>query len=263
MTWRYAAASVVGTSHLAVNAGCQDAYRCAVLPSADNTPILAVVVSDGAGSAEQGATGSAIVTTSLVEQMTAWAASGGTIKGLQHATVAEWLDGVRETIAAEAGTANLPMRAYAATLLMALADGRHAAFAQIGDGAIVTADAGGDWGCEFWPQRGTFANQTFFVTDDEAHTNLRFAHSLQPVMELAVFSDGLERVLLNMTEHRAHAPAFDKMLNPLRSTAGDSHIASLSDALQRYLETPAITSRTDDDVTLVIATQLLPPLARS
>lgn len=261
MTWRYAAASAIGTSHLAVNAGCQDAYRCAVLPSTDDTPILAVVVSDGAGSAAQGATGSAIVTASLMEQITAWAAGGGTIKGLQHATVTEWLDGIRETIAAEAGTANLPMRAYAATLLMALSDNRHAAFAQIGDGAIVTADASGDWGCEFWPQRGTFANQTFFVTDDEAHTNLRFAHSLQPVIELAVFSDGLERVLLNMAEHKAHAPAFDKMLHPLRSATGTSHIEPLSAALHRYLTTPAITSRTDDDVTLVIATRSQPPTA--
>lgn len=258
MTWRYAAASAVGTSHLATNAGCQDAFRCAVLPGTDETPVLAVVVSDGAGSAQQGATGSAIVTTSLIEQITAWAAGGGTIKGLQHATVAEWLNGVRETIAAEAGTANLPMRAYAATLLLAVADSRHAAFAQLGDGAIVTADAGRDWGCEFWPQRGTFANQTFFVTDDEAHTNLRFAHSLQPVMELAVFSDGLERVLLNMAEHKAHAPAFEKMLHPLRSAAGTDHIEPLSAALHRYLATPAITSRTDDDVTLVIATQLQP-----
>jgi hypothetical protein len=215
--------------------------------------VLVVVVSDGAGSAEQGAVGSALATSSLMEQITAWWASGGTVKALRKATVSEWIDGIRETIAVEAGTATLPMRAYAATMLLAITDDRHAAFAQIGDGAIVTADASGDWGCEFWPQRGTFANQTFFITDDAAHDNLRFAHGLEPVMELAVFSDGLERVLLNIAEHRAHAPAFDKMLSPLRAAEGHGHMAPLSDALARYLATPAVTSRTDDDVTLVIA----------
>lgn len=255
MSWRYAAASVAGSSHVAVGAGCQDAHRCAIVAGPDGTSVLVVVVSDGAGSAEQGATGSALVTASLIDQIVAWFAGGGTVKTLQQTTVAEWVDGVRETIAAEAGSANLPMRAYAATLLLALTDDRNAAFAQIGDGAIVTADASGDWGCEFWPQRGMFANQTYFVTDDGAHANLRFAHGLQPVTEFAVFSDGLERVLLNMAEHRAHAPAFDKMLQPLRAADGTGHIAALSDALTRYLGTPAITSRTDDDVTLVIATR--------
>ena len=102
-------------------------------------------------------------------------------------------------------------------------------------------------------QANRFANQTFFITDDVAHASLRFAHSLKPVMEIAVFSDGLERVLLNIAEHRAHTPAFDKMLSPLRGVEGCGHIAPLSDALARYLATPAVTSRADDDVTLVIA----------
>lgn len=255
MNWRYAAASVAGSSHVAVGAGCQDAHRCAIIVGPDDTSVLVAIVSDGAGSAEQGATGSALVTASLMYQIGAWLAGGGTVKTLQQTTVAEWVDGVRETIAAEAGSANLPMRAYAATLLLVLTDDHNAAFAQIGDGAIVTADASGDWGCGFWPQRGMFANQTYFVTDDGAQTNMQFAQRLQPVMDFAVFSDGLERVLLNMAEHRPHAPAFDKMLQPLRAADGTGHITPLSDALMRYLGTPAIASRTDDDVTLVIATR--------
>ncbi len=255
MNWRYAAATVAGSSHLAVGAGCQDAYLCDIFAGPDDTSVLVAIISDGAGSAEQGATGSALVTASLTDQIAAWLAAGGTVKTLEQSTVFEWVDGVRESIATEAGSANLPMRAYAATLLLVLIDDHNAACAQIGDGAIVTTDASGDWGCEFWPQRGTFANQTYFVTDDGAHTNLQFAHRLQPVVEFAVFSDGLERVLLNMAERRPHAPAFDKMLQPLRAADGIGHIAPLSDALTRYLGTPAIASRTDDDVTLVIATR--------
>jgi hypothetical protein len=193
-----------------------------------------------------------------MDQITVWLGGGGTVGSLEQTKAFEWLDGIREVIAIEAAADSLPMRAYAATLLVALVDDHHAVFAQIGDGAIVTANPSGDWACEFWPQRGIYANETFFVTDVGAHANLQFTHGAEPVMELALFSDGLERVLLNIAEQRAHAPAFDKMLKPLRTTDGQGHIASLSEALARYLVDPAIISRTDDDVTLVIAARLIP-----
>lgn len=48
-TWRYLAASVVGSSHLAQNLPCQDAHATAILD--DGT--LIVAVADGAGSAKR------------------------------------------------------------------------------------------------------------------------------------------------------------------------------------------------------------------
>jgi hypothetical protein len=256
VTWRFAATSVAGTSHVAVGTGCQDAHKCEVFLDGADGETLIVVVSDGAGSAKFGATGSEITTGRLLELAASWLREGNKVRSLDAKTVLDWLDGVRDNISHEASANGHQMRDYAATLLLAMMNERASAFAQIGDGAIVTSDEAGEWEAEFWPQRGVYANQTFFVTDETAHEHLRFAQGIRSNREVAVFSDGLERVLLNHSEHRAHSPVFDKMLQPLRTARGDGHVSQLSEALARYMQSEPITSRTDDDVTLVIASRL-------
>ena len=57
--WRYALASVVGTSHLASGTPCQDASTCQVLEDGSGRSVLVAFVADGAGSAlyaDEGAT---------------------------------------------------------------------------------------------------------------------------------------------------------------------------------------------------------------
>jgi hypothetical protein len=255
VTWRYAATSVTGTSHKASLKECQDAHRCAHLRGPRGNSVLAVVVSDGAGSAQAGAVGAAIVTSGLLARAEAWVGDGQTIGGLNRATFLSWLDGVRESIAEGACSDNLQMRDYAATLLFAMVDEHASVFAQIGDGALVTSDGPRDWAAQFWPQHGPYANQTYFVTDLPAHGQLSFAHGLQPVDELAVFTDGLERVLLDFAERRAHVPVFEKMLHPLRNSEGLGHVEALSAALTAYLTSAPIVARADDDLTLVIASR--------
>ena len=51
--WRTAHASVIGTSHTATGAPCQDAGDCEVLAAADGSEILVAAVADGAGSAKR------------------------------------------------------------------------------------------------------------------------------------------------------------------------------------------------------------------
>ncbi len=66
------------------------------------------------------------------------------------------------------------MRDYACTLLFALVGVEAAVFRQIGDGVIVVNDQSSHWSWVFWPERGEFANTTFFVTDAVAADHLRF-----------------------------------------------------------------------------------------
>jgi hypothetical protein len=56
--WRYAASSVIGTSHLKIGTSCQDANECQLLSSASDEEIFVAVLSDGAGSAEHSEEGS-------------------------------------------------------------------------------------------------------------------------------------------------------------------------------------------------------------
>lgn len=263
MIWRYAAASVAGASHRAAGTPCQDQHRCSVATDALGNATLIAVVSDGAGSARLGAAGAGLTTAGMHDAAAAWLADGGSIRTLTHERVAGWLEGVRAAIAAEAAAGGAEARDYAATLLIALIDEGAAAFGQIGDGAIVTSDTAGDWAAQFWPKHGVYANQTFFVTDEGAHERLSFAHSLYPICEVAVFTDGLERVLLDFAERRAHAPAFERMLTPLRAAGDGGHAEALSSALGGYLASPAVASRSDDDITLVIGTRRGPALPAS
>ncbi len=247
---------MTGASHLKADAPCQDAHLCVAVQNGDGRNVLILAVADGAGSAKLGGEGAAIATKSIVAQAKAWLADDGSIRKLDQRRVSDWIDGVRECIASAAGEARLTMRDYASTLLFALVDEGASAFVQIGDGAIVTSEDPSLWDVQYWPQHGQYANQTFFVTDDEAHKNMKFAHGLQPVREIVVTTDGLERVLLDTIERRAHAPAFERMLQPLRNVASGGHNEGLSHALAAYLASPAVSTRTDDDVTLVIGARL-------
>lgn len=246
---------MIGTSHKALSQECQDAHGCASFTQVLGGEAFAAVVSDGAGSARAGARGAAIITSILLSKAGHWLNSGNRVSSLDRNEFASWIDDVRELILFEAEASKSELRDYAATMLFALADSRSAVFAQVGDGALVTSDASSEWSAQFWPQHGDYANQTFFVTDDTVHERMSFGHSLYPVEEVAVFTDGLERVLLDFGERKAHAPAFEKMLAPLRKGNDAGHVQELSRALASYLGSTAIGGRLDDDLTLVIATR--------
>ena len=66
--WRFANATVIGTSHVKTGTPCQDHYRCRVFRNGADEPIIAIAVSDGAGSATRGEDGAAITCASLIEQ---------------------------------------------------------------------------------------------------------------------------------------------------------------------------------------------------
>ena len=75
------------------------------------------------------------------------------------------------------------------------------------------------------------------------------------VEEIALFTDGLENLVLNKAEKTVHAPFFDSMFRSVRASAADGVDAALSQGLENYLSGPVITERTDDDKTLILATR--------
>ena len=254
--WRLAAASVAGASHVAAKLPCQDAH--ATLLSGGPDPVLVIAVSDGAGSAVSGGTGAALTVAAIIEQAKAHFDHGGRTGELQQADIAAWLDGVRERIAEHAGCADAAMPDYAATLLVAILGPDAAVFAQIGDGAMVVAEADGGWTAVFWPQHGEYANTTYFVTEDRAHAQLEFVKRDCPIAEIAVFTDGLEQLALDHRTRAAHSPFFGRMLTPIRVAEGQGEKPDLSQFLQLFLTSPQITARAGDDLTLVVASRLRP-----
>ncbi len=76
----------------------------------------------------------------------------------------------------------------------------------------------------------------------------------EEIEEIALFSDGLQMAALHYPSRTAHSPFFRSFLEPLRAEPfGRSE--RLSSALARFLGTPEVNARTDDDKSLIIATR--------
>jgi hypothetical protein len=121
----------------------------------------------------------------------------------------------------------------------------------VGDGAAVTRVKNGGWECLSWPANGEYAAMTYFVTDDP-FPDLKIARSDQPVEAVAVFSDGIERLVLDFKTRLPHAPFFDRVIERVgqSQTRGESH--DLNQWLEAYLNSDPVNARTDDDKGLIL-----------
>ena len=251
--WRYALASAVGRSHLATGTPCQDASACETVSQADASALIAVV-SDGAGSAPLAEVGSRFACQVVTEELRAVLAGGGGVAALDRDFALGALERLQHALARLARRAGRPVRDFACTLLFAAADERSASFAQIGDGAIVVSTGPRDYGWVFWPQQGEYVNTTYFATEERAHEHLRFERRDGSVDELALFTDGLQGLVLDSRRRVAHARFFEPMFVAVR-WARPGRSEGLCRSLERFLGSRAVESRTDDDKSLVLATR--------
>lgn len=245
--WRHLAASVQGASHVRSGVPCQDFSVVADLPRRAG---LLLACADGAGSARHAAVGAETTCHALAAEVSRFVDAGGRIDTLTHDTAAEWLDSVRAAIQSQADAVGLPAREFACTLVAALVGDAAAAFLQIGDGAIVTASPAASSEVVFWPEQGEYANTTYFVTGPDAHQRLRLDVRAAPVHDVALFTDGLQHIALRYETRLPHQPFFDPMFARLRA---EDEWAGLAGPLASFLASDAISTRTDDDCTLVLA----------
>ena len=220
--------------------------------------VLVAAVSDGAGTATRSDVGSTLVVESFLERFTAGGVSSPGLKAIDHKFVEDWFDDVRDAISARAVQDHARPNDYACTLLGAIVGPDTAAYVQIGDGAIIVADTEAQrYRWIFWPQHGEYANSTYFITQDGAERALQF--DVRPATdEIALFSDGIERLVLDMAARTVHGPAFQPIFDWLAATEPDGSGAP-SVGLAAYLGSEYVNRRTDDDKTLVIATRASPP----
>ena len=219
--------------------------------------ILVVALSDGAGSAARAEFGSSLACSTMTEAAEVHFAAGGTVEEITLTTAQLWLSMVRQAIMSRAEDDQAVFKDYACTLLTAIIADDVAVMLQIGDGAIVV-DNGDGWTWVHWPQRGEFANTTFFVTDDGAEAQMAFVKPKGRLIEIAAFSDGIEPLVMQYATQTVFSPFFDKMFPAVRALTESGSDEKLSQALAKYLDSPAICERTDDDKTLVLATRRPP-----
>jgi hypothetical protein len=249
--WKLVAQSVAGSSHLRGQQPCQDSCRAVCEPLHDEQ-ILLVAVADGAGSAQHAERGAQLACEIVLQRIVADVRDGLTVARIELDTAHYWLDEARRELGREAEQRGVTPRALACTLLLAVIGESAAAFAQIGDGAIITR-YGDEYRPVFWPQAGEYANSTNFLTDADFSQLLEFAQFPERIDEVAAFSDGLQRLALNLAARAGHRPFFEPLFARLRAAEKGEE---LSEPLRQFLTSPRVAQRSDDDKTLILATRV-------
>jgi hypothetical protein len=185
-------------------------------------------------------------------------AEGGTSRDVTPAFAQLWLQDLQGEIAVQAATEGLRPRDFACTILAAVVGIDHAAFLQVGDGAMVVSaqEDPGHYSWVFWPHQGEYANVTVFATDASATEHLDYGCSNGVIDEIALFTDGLQGIALQYHNRTVYERFFHPIFAPLRAAPG-GFLRGLSDLLATFLDSQSVNERTDDDKTLVLATRRL------
>jgi hypothetical protein len=250
MGWAYGFASNTGAVHGADTPG-QDYGVCRVVDCKSGGQILVATVSDGAGSAENGGEGARIACDTFSDRIAATLKKSKGLSSLTDEVLHAALDAVVQSIQAKATSEGRPIEEYSCTLVAAFASDREAIFMQIGDGAAVYRE-GDEFEVALWPEPSEYVNTTFFVTRPDAHDHLFIRRIEGAIEDLALFTDGLQYMVLDIKEQRPHQPFFNAVTKRL-CDAEAGHSESFSAWLLATLKSQQVTGRTDDDTSIIVA----------
>jgi serine/threonine protein phosphatase PrpC len=215
--------------------------------------ILLGAVADGAGSAPQSEVGAEVAARVAVQELERWCALG------EHwpETDEPWrpviiraLECALAAVESEAAARNVSPRDLASTLIVLIATPQIIVAGQIGDGAVVLADADGNTVALTTPQSGEYLNETTFLVSPRAIEQATISVWRGDVKSLAAFSDGLQMLALRMADGAAHAPFFAPLFRFLEE---QNDLSEAGRQLRSFLTSPRITQRADDDLTLLLA----------
>lgn len=247
-TWNVAAASVQGTSHIKRSQPCQDAYHWVVL---DETVLIAAVA-DGAGSVSLSDVGSNLAVQTAVEAIEDRAEKLKTLKNQE-----DWLGFFQDifhltlnVLEAEANFLQVDKRELSTTLILVVATPDAIATAQIGDGAVVMRDVEDRVTGLTNPNVEEFLEFTTFLTSPKAIDSIQIGFWEGKVTQLAMFSDGLQLLALKMPEGKPHEPFFIPLFQAI---AQEADMAEMNQGLTEFLVSDRVTSKADDDLTLLLA----------
>ena len=255
LAWTYTCSSVIGTSHQKRDEGCQDYSRvsCSSNGLDRGQQFLFAAVADGAGSARFAAKGSKLAIRVLRKeiQRCLWEADFRLDRDALRSAVLKTANHIEE-YALRLGHKG---RDYASTLVCVLLLEDQAWHLQIGDGAAVFG-YGEHRVIEYWPAKGEYGNETFFITDENLLDNLHVSEVDLPI-DVTLFTDGLESIALDLRNKDVHQPFYDSFYRVLNQREqGFQH--DLAASLSSWMQSDLVTNRTDDDKSLVLISRSRP-----
>ncbi len=239
-------ASVQGTSHERTDIPCQDAHGCCVLPGGS----IVAAVGDGAGTAERSDEGARRAVDSVLASTEAALAEGLPQDGVAwDAVLLEGFRRARQSIQELAEAEHAPLRAFATTLTCAVVTEEWLVVGHIGDGLVVARGENGDLFSACEPQHGEYAGETFFLTMEGALQKTEVGVYAQSVDAVAVMTDGMVRLAVNLVDNTPHLPFFQPLF---AFTAQIEDHERAQEQLVDLLASQRVNKRTDDDKTLVL-----------
>ena len=244
--WYIVGASVAGTKHQRSGKPCEDAWDMVAIDD-----LTACCVADGAGSAPAAAIGAHEAVSAAIVFMTEHHRRAGGGETPAAELVKEAVIAAARSIEQRAAADGRPVEDLNTTLTVGAMTSEQIAVAQIGDCFAVVHDRERYRIIAYPESERRFVEETEFLTVERAHnvepTTIELPTDGRSV-EFALSTDGLAPLLLDRwSPPIPHDPFFQSLFRAL-----DEERASQAD-LERFLGSPEVCQRTDDDKTLVLA----------
>ena len=248
--WTLIGASAQGTSHLQDNIPCQDAHIAAQLKNG----MAIIAYADGAGSARRSHEGSQSAVKELLKSLQNQLEDQPIPGDIDwHMTVLEaYKDACRgiEKLAAEARE---HPREFATTLGCGVLWDRGLVTGNLGDGMIVAQKPGEPLFIASAPQRGEYANQTWFLTSFNDLQHLQVHYYPESVAAIVAMSDGIWNLAVKRHGKASYTPSMG-FFEPLLEFAAKCDDRKESEQkLVGFLSSERVSARSADDKTLVLA----------
>jgi serine/threonine protein phosphatase PrpC len=245
--WQVVAASVCGTSHIKNKQLCQDAHHWQLLPG----NILVAAAADGAGSASQGKVGAMVAVETAIENLSLKEINRKSLTDDEtvQLLLTDALLAAKKAVEDEAAACNQKPQDLATTLIIAIASPEMVAAVQVGDGTAVAKDSAGNLLALTLPDNGEYINETTFLTSPTALETAQMRLWRETIVNVALLTDGLQMLALNMVVGEPHKPFFFPLFDFVKKAQDQ---AEAKEQLVKFLGSDRITQRTDDDLTLVI-----------
>jgi len=250
--WRVFSASATGKRNLDQGAPGQDASHCVVIDD-----VLVAVVCDGAGSVPEGRTGADFMVHSLADQLSSALRADRSLTEAEadrraslEATIRSAIETVRGRLAALAASRSLTLQDFSCTLVGCVASASGGTLFHIGDGFAIQQGAAGNSVLSA-PENGEFADETYFVTDENWTEHLRLTPLAVPDRGgvIGLMSDGTASFAVN----RARSGFFRPFIDPIAAFLLKATVPSGNEALQNLLASPRACEISTDDKTLLLA----------
>ncbi len=233
---------MIGKSHLARGTRCQDAHSHAI-----EGDLCIIAVADGVGSARRSELGAQAATEAAVQHLRKQTAGPPGAEPWRERLA----DAAKQALMAVeeiAGRENHDLRDLASTLLLVVAGESFVAALQIGDGAIVASLETESLKALTKPRKGEFVNEVLPLTSRGALSAAQIVVVTGRPRAIAMFTDGLEALALNLATGQPHERFFAPIFDLATRVSAEDLAAEIEELFDKRVK-----QRSDDDLTLAVA----------